>query len=254
MKQTLLIIFLISLSAINMMSQTTNTYVNKYERQGNLLYLYMNTNEYKSLSDDGKANLVTKEASKHQVQTVYVIYDYDGELWQMADNSMEMIDSWDKDHITLAKGKRFIRSIEHPWFFNISGAINYDAGGIRGNNPSNVYFNAYGRSGCYLLKGRWDLGLNLLLGYNKNSEESKGSFTGSISMDSRVYILKGKAVNPFAGLGFGYAFGSGQSSFTIPISAGMSISIKENGFIDLCYQYNNVTKSSIIVGYTYIHK
>lgn len=253
MKRVLLIIWLIGTTVANTMSQITDGCVEKHEKQGKLLYLYMNPNEYKSLSGNSKMTLITEEATKHQVQAVYVVCDHEGELWQMADNSMKMIDSWDKDNATPFKVKKFFRSIEHPWFFNLSGAIGMSISPESKSNVISGTASGCGRIGCYLLKGRWDLALNGLVGYHFG-DENNGSYSNSIGVDTRVYILKGKAINPFAGVGLAYAFGGGQSSFTIPISAGMSISVKRNGFIDLCYQYNNVTKSSFIIGYTYMHK
>lgn len=251
----MLIMCLFVAALINARSQTTDNYVVWVMEHKEIVYLYMNPLTYGQLSEIGKNALIERETKELNVKHIYVIIGHGGELWQKTNDMVKMIDSWDMDKPSLtltpvhtsSKG----RSLQHPWFFNISGAVGMNLP-LEGKMSMN--YNIYGRFGCYLLKGRWDLGLNLLLGYYKTAKESKGSFSNSISVDSRVYILKGKAVNPFAGLGLGYAFGSGQSSFTIPVSAGMSIPITKNGFIDLCYQYNNVTKSSFIIGYTYMHK
>lgn len=238
------------------MSQTTNTYVAQFKEQENILYLYMNPPEYKWLSDISKVALINKEATKHDAQMVYVIYAYKGELWQKINGTMTMIDSWDKESVTTLQDQKqnaSIRSIQHPWFFNLSGALNHVDGGVTNDNPSRTFYNAYCRVGCYLLSGRWDFAINGNIGYSKTFNEIKGSYSNSIGVDSRVYILKGKSVNPFAGIGLAYASSGNDSSVTVPLTAGLSIPVKGKGCIEFCYQYNKVTKSAIIAGYTYMH-
>lgn len=253
MKRILFIILLSLITAVNAVSQTSGHCVIQTEKHDNILYLYMNPQEYGLLSDVNKTALIAQEAANHQVQTVYVISAYDGELWQMADNSMTKIDSWNKETASLlpgAKNGTSPRSLEHPWFLNFSGALSRRKD-LGTGNSSQFLFNTYGRAGCYLYKGKWDLALNVMLGYQKN-KDSKGSFSGSIGVDSRVYFLKGKTVNPFAGIGLAYASSGGTSSFTLPISVGMSVPVRNKGCIDICYQYSKVTSSAFIAGFTYM--
>ena len=254
MKKVLLVLWLSISTVLNVMSQTSGNYVFYDEIHDNVLYLYMNPTEYSALSDTGKATLVKGEAKKHQVQTVYVICAYEGELWLMKNGSMQKTDSWDKNTVSMLQGNKKVasgRSLEHPWFFNISGAFDTPKSSLITFTVS-----GYGRIGCYLLNGRWDLALNCLIGYNKivsiTDNINEDIFNGSIGIDTRVNILKGKAVNPFAGLVLSYASSNGESSFTIPVSVGMSIPILGKSCLDVCYQYNKVTKSAIIVGYTYM--
>lgn len=248
MKRILLIIWFIGATVANTMSQTTNECINKSLEQGNLLYLYMKPNEYKLLSDISKATIISKEVARHQVQGVYVVCDNESELWQKTDVSIRMIDAWDKN-----KTKRFLRSIEHPWFFNLSMAIGMSLSPESESNLFSMTASGFGRFGCYLLKERWDLALNGLIGYHIDDEDD-GSFSSSVGVDTRVYILKGKAINPFAGIGVALATSNGEASFTIPLSAGLNIPVTGKGCIDFCYQYNKVTKSTFIIGYTYMHR
>ena len=255
MKRILFIIWLSITPFLDLMSQSPGQYVIHSEKHNDMVYLYMNPQAYELLSDVNKTALIKKEAAQHQVQTVYVICGYEGELWQTTNDSATMIDSWDKETASYLPGEGVTtspRSLEHPWFFNISGALSRrkDIGAT--SSSSQLFFNAYARVGCYLYKGKWDLALNGLIGYNKASSDSKGSFSSSIGVDSRAYILSGKRVNPFAGIGLAYASNGGVSSFTIPISAGFSIPIKKKGCIDFCYQYSKVTNSVVIAGFTYM--
>lgn len=233
-------------------SQTTSNYVIRTEIHKGILYLYMDPVEYGRLSEIGKNTLIRTETREKDVKNVYVISGHTGELWQKTNELVKMVDSWDMDKAeALSVSGNPVstgRSLQRPWFFNISGAWGFVKSG--GSTTINIY--GYGRLGCYLLKGRWDLALNGLLGYSKIRGENEGTKNSSFGIDSRVYILKGKAFNPFAGIGLAYSSSSGESSFTIPFSAGTSIPIKGNGCIDACYQYNKVTKSTIIVGYTHM--
>ena len=171
---------------------------------------------------------------------------------------MKMVDAWNKDSVKPLPSKTKkqddqIRSLQHPWFFNISGALTT-------GNVFDLYYNGaktynvYGRLGCYLLGGRWDLALSGIIGYNKPSKDATGTYSNSIGVDTRVYMLQSKAINPFAGVGVAYASSNGESSVTIPISAGLSIPVAGKGCIDFCYQYNKVTKSAFVFGYTHMHK
>lgn len=252
MKKILLTLGMVVIFVVNVMSQV-NHYVVSVETRDNMAYLYVDPKAYENLDDLGKVALLKATANQYHVSSFCVICSHVTELWQTFGDTIEMIDSWDKDNTTPLKAKRFQRSIEHPWFFNLSGAVGMSISPESESNILSGTVSGCGRIGCYILKGRWDLALNGLVGYNI-SDEDDGSYSNSVGVDTRVYILKGKAINPFAGIGLAYAFGSDQSSYTIPISAGMSISVMQNGFIDLCYQYNNVTKSSFIIGYTYMHK
>lgn len=256
MKRMILTILMIVMGVIEGASQT-NQFVNHVEKQGNTVYLYMNTQEFLKLTDESQKLIIKMTANQNDAKSVCVILGYEVELWQMEGDTLSKIDEWDKNVIkTLSNDKKTIsqRGRRFPWFFNISGSINYFSGSILSTEPSTLTYNAYGRVGCYLLKGRWDMALNLVIGYNKARGETKGSYSNSFGIDTRVYILKGKAINPFVGVGLAYATGREESSFTVPITAGLSIPVKGKGCIDLCYQYNRVTKSAFIVGYTFMHK
>lgn len=258
MKKALLTIWLVVVSVASVMSQT-NHYIFHDEQQGNMVYLYMNSEKYWKLDDAGKMAVLKSGMNKYEVNIICVIDAHDVELWQMVDDTLILLDSWNKNSVkTLPSNKNKKedqrRSLQHPWFFNLSGAINYSISDGLYVTSSTLSYNAYARLGCYLLKGRWDLALSGIIGYNKPSKDAIGTYSNSIGVDTRVYILKGKAINPFAGVGLAYAFGGSESSVTVPLTAGLSIPVKGKGCIDFCYQYNNVTKSAIIVGYTYMHK
>lgn len=258
MKRVLLIFWMIVMSVISAMSQTNN-YVVQVEERESKVYVYTNPQEYVRLSDIGKTALLKKEASKYDVKTICVVCGNIVELWQLDGNTLTKVDSWDKDSVATLSGRQktsasYRRSLKHPWFFNFGGALNYNITDDVYTTSSTLSYNAYGRLGFYLLKGRWDAAINCLIGYNKTKNDSKGSYSNSIGVDTRVYILRGKSINPFAGIGVAYAFGGGESSVTLPITAGLSIPVKGKGSIDFCYQYNKVTKSAFIVGYTYMHK
>ena len=252
MKKAILTLFLITTSVVAVMSQTTNNYVAHTVIHKDIVYLYMNPGEYGLLSEIGKNSLIKRETREINVKNVYVISGHNGELWQKEDGSVKMIDSWDMDKaetlLVSGKAPSTGRSLQRPWFFNISGAF----GLVKSDGVSTINIYGYGRIGCYLLKGRWDLALNGLFGYSKIRGENEGTKSSSFGIDTRVYVLKGKAFNPFAGVGLAYSSSGGESSFTIPVSVGASIPIKGKGCIDVCYQYNKVTKSTIIVGYTHM--
>lgn len=252
MKKAILILLLVASCATAAMSQATSNYVIHSEIQKDILYLYMNPIEYGQLSDIGKNKIIERETRKNVVRSAYVIIGHKGELWQKTDGAFVMVDSWDMDEAEAlsvsSKKSSTGRSLERPWFFNISGAI----GTIKSESSLLINIYGYGRVGCYLYKGRWDLAINGLFGYSKIRGEKEGSKSSSFGVDTRGYILKGKTVNPYAGVGLAYSSSGGESSVTIPISAGMSIPINGKGCIDACYQYNKVTRSTIIVGYTHM--
>lgn len=253
MKKTILTLFLIVTGVAVAISQTTNNYVVKTVTQKDIVYLYMNPREYGLLSEIGKNALIKRETREINVKSVYVINGHNGELWQKEDDGMvTLVDSWDMDKaelVTAPNNKPTSgRSLQRPWFFNISGAL----GTAKSNDVSTINVYGYSRLGCYLLKGRWDMAINGLLGFTKTQNENKGSRISSFGLDTRVYILRGKAFNPYAGVGLAYSSNGGESSFTIPFSVGTSIPIKGKGCIDACYQYNKITKSTIIVGYTHM--
>lgn len=257
MKRMILILLMIVMGVIEGVSQT-NHFVYHVDKQGNTAYAYMNTQEFVKLSDESRQLIIKMVANQNDAKSVCVVCGYEVELWQVEGDALKKIDSWDKDALELLPNKNsnqdWGKRRRLPWFFNISGALNYYSGGITSTEPSTLNYNAYGRLGCYLLKGRWDIGLNLVIGYNKLRGETKGSYNNTFGIDTRVYILKGKAVNPFAGIGLAYAKGGDESSFTVPVTAGLSIPVNKRGCIDACYQYNKVTKSAFIVGYTFMHK
>lgn len=252
MKKAILTLFLIATSVIAVMSQTTSDYVFRVVTHKDIVCIYMNPEEYGLLSEIGKNVLVKRETREISVKNVYVISGHNGELWQKEDGSVKMIDSWDMDKAEAlsvsGNAPSTGRSLQRPWFFNISGAF----GMVKSDGAFSINLYGYGRVGCYLLKGRWDIAVNGLLGYSTTKGSTGGIKSSSFGIDTRVYILKGKAINPFAGVGLAYSSSGGESSFTIPISAGASIPIKGKGCIDACYQYNKVTKSTIIVGYTHM--
>ena len=239
------------------MSQVNN-YIIHVEKHDNVAYLYVNPQEYEKLEDINKNSLLKAAANQHQISSICVISAHNTELWLLDKGVMKKVDSWNKDSASALSSRTQKkddqkRSLQHPWFFNISGALT--TGNVFDNkNGVAITYNAYCRFGCYLLGGRWDLALNGILGYSKPSKEAKGSYSNSIGVDTRLYILKGKAVNPFAGVGVAYAFGDGEASVTIPLSAGLSIPISSKGCLDFSYQYNKVTKSAIVIGYTHMHK
>ena len=200
MKRIQILLLLSMTTILNAMSQKPGQYVIYTEKHDNIVYLYMNPKEYRLLSDISKTALTEREAVKNQVQTVYVICAYESELWQMTNNSMTKIDSWNKENVTTLQSNSNTtspRSLENPWFFNISAALSRQKDTENIGNPSQLYFNAYGRVGCYLYKRRWDLALNGMIGYNKSSDDNNSSFSNSIGVDSRVYFLKGNTVHPF---------------------------------------------------------
>lgn len=250
MKKVILILFVIAISVTSSMSQTTNHYVIQKESYNDIMCIYMDPVEYGRLSEIGKNALIKKETKEIEVKNVYVISGHKSELWQKTNGSVVMVDSWDMDIaeslLTSGNTPTAGRSLQHPWFFNISGAL----GSVKSEGSSTFNIYGYGRLGCYLFKGRWDLAINGLLGYSTIKGREEGTSSSSFGIDTRVYILKGKAFNPFAGVGLAYSSSAGESSFTIPVSAGASIPVSGKGCIDVCYQYNKVTKSAFIVGFT----
>lgn len=242
-------------SFLFVVAQTKENPVVHVEKNGELLCVYMNSRDYDKLSELEKKSLVKSQANKYDATTIYVISSHRGELWQEnSSGNMTIVDTWNKNAVPVLQDNNYkqmpTRSLEHPWFFNVSGALGY-------NTPS-IYFNLYGRYGFYLLKGKWDLAANCLIGYSKSIRPSdsgtKGSFSNSIGVDTRWYFpLKKTNINPFAGLGISYAFGGGNKSFTIPISAGVNIPLWK-GCLDACWQYDKVNKSIFMVGYTFIFK
>ena len=252
MKKAILTLFLIATCVISAMSQTVSNYVVHSEVQNDIMYLYMDPLEYERLSEIGKNTLVNRETKGNDVKSIYVISGHNGELWQNINGSVNMIDSWNMDKVeefsVSGVASSTGRSLQRPWFFNISGAL----GSVKSDGAIAMNIYGCGRVGCYLLKGRWDLAVNGLLGYSKIRGSEEGFKSNSFGIDTRGYIMKGKAVNPFAGVGLAYSSSGGESSFTIPVSAGASIPIKGKGCVDACYQYNKITKSAIIVGYTHM--
>lgn len=252
MKKAILILFVMAISVTSSMSQTTNHYVIQTEPHDDIMYIYMDPIEYGRLSEIGKNALIKRETRENDVKNVYVISGHNRELWQKTNGLVVMVDSWDMDtaESLLASGDSPStgRSLQHPWFFNISGAL----GSVKSEGSSTISVYGYSRLGCYLFKGRWDLALNGLLGYSKIIGKNEGTKSSSFGIDTRVYILKGKVINPFAGVGLAYSSNGGESSLTIPVSAGASIPVSGKGCIDACYQYNKVTKSTIIVGFTHM--
>ena len=95
---------------------------------------------------------------------------------------------------------------------------------------------------------------NCLIGYNKNGKDTEGSFNNSIGADTRIYLLKGKIINPFTGFGMAYAFGGDEPTITFPVSTGFSIPVKGKGCIEFNYQYNKATGGVFMAGYTYMHQ
>lgn len=256
MKRITLTIWLVVFSVASAMSQI-NHYILQAVERDNITYLYMNPQEYGRLGDVGKNALIKAAANQYKATYICVISAYNTELWLLDKDTMEMVDSWDKDSVLSISGNAKKnddqkRSLQHPWFFNISGAISTDNFFEQYQRTST--YNAYGRIGCYLLGGRWDFAISGIIGYYKAPEQVKGTYNNSLGVDTRLYILKGKAVNPFAGVGVAYAFSDVESSVTIPLSAGLSIPVSSKGCLDFCYQYNKVTKSAIVIGYTYMHK
>ena len=256
MKRILLTLWLAVFSISSVMSQINHYVIEKIERDS-ITYLYMNPKEYERLDDIGKAALLKAAANQYQASSICVVSAHNTELWLLDKGAMKMVDSWNKDSVKALSGNtkkqdNQKRSLQHPWFFNISGSISTD--NIFEEYQKTKTYNAYGRIGCYLLGGRWDFALSGIIGYCKPSGQSKGYYNNSIGVDTRLYILKGKAVNPFAGVGVAYATNNGESSVTIPLSAGLSIPINGKGCIDFCYQYNKVTKSAFVFGYTHMHK
>lgn len=259
MKRIVFTLLLIITTIINVMSQN-NHYIYKIVKRPNIdvVYLYANPKTYDLLDDIGKAKMVQNVANQYHAASIYVICAHDAELWLPSGDTMKKVDSWNKDSVKHLSGKTKkqddqIRSLQHPWFFNISGALTTgDVFDLYYNGA--ITYNAYGRLGCYLLSGRWDLALSGIIGYTKPSKDEEGSYSYSAGLDTRVYILKGKTINPFAGVGVAYATSNGESSVTIPLSAGLSIPVAGRGCIDFCYQYNKVTKSAFVLGYTYMHK
>lgn len=256
----MLTFWLVIASVISAVSQTNNCviHVEKYDYS---VCVYVNPEEYSRLSDVEKTTFVKTQAVQYEVNSISVVVAYDVELWQFEDDTVKKIDTWNKNVVTTLSGntkETHRRSLQHPWFFNLSGAINLSVDdGIVNEviaTSSTLSYNAYSRLGCYLLKGRWDVALSGMLGYSKPSIDEKGSYSYSVGVDTRVYILKGKAINPFAGVGVAYATSNDETSVTIPLSAGLSIPVKGKGCIDFCYQYNKVTKGALVIGYTYMHK
>ena len=225
------------------------------EKNGNMLYLYMNPEEYSTLQDHKKSELISVEAEAQQVSTVYVINNHQGELWhEQSHGHFWMVDSWDKDQLsemTTIKGlaQRPERSLKHPWFFNVSGALT--------TMKEMYYLNLYGRLGFFLMKGRWDFAMNTLLGYSKprgTETNTKGTFNNSIGFDTRVYFpIRPVNVNPFVGVGMSYAFGGGEKSVVFPVSAGVNIPLWK-GCFDACWQYDKLNKHVFVIGYTFMFK
>ena len=244
-------------SITSVMSQINHYIIQKIEYDS-ITYLYMNPKEYEKLDDVGKTALLKIAANQYQVTSICVISAYNTELWLLDKGVMKMVDSWNKDSVkalssNTKKQDDQKRSLQHPWFFNISGAIS-TSGVFDLYYKRAKYYNAYGRLGCYLLGGRWDFALSGIIGYCKPSGQAKGYYSNSLGVDTRLYILRGKAINPYAGVGVAYAIGENESSVTIPLTAGLSIPVAAKGCIDFCYQYNKVTKSAIVMGYTYMNK
>lgn len=252
MKKILLILWLSIVAALNVMSQTSGSYAMKRD---DILYLYMNPHDYAGLSEADKKTFLETKAGEFDVKTVYVVCAYKGELWQIVNGTLQKTDSWDKDASFVPQEgikETSVRSLKHPWFVNVSGVLGVSSGDvIYDSSPGYINVSGSLRAGCYLLKGRWDLAFNFLGGYNKTfGSDEKGSFNGSVGLDTRGYILKGKAVNPFVGVGASYSFGDGESSFNIPVSAGLNIPVRSRGCIDVSYQWSKATKSVVIVGWT----
>lgn len=238
------------LSFLSAVAQTNEKYVVHVEKNGNLLYVYMNPDEYDKLPDKDKKVLVKSEANNNNVTSVYVISAHHGELWQeTTEGVINRVDSWDTNTVAMLPDNNFkqmpARSLKHPWFFNVSGALCF--------NSPNFYFNLYGRYGFFLRDGKWDLAANLLIGYNK-SKGSKGSFSNSIGVDSRMYFpMKRMNINPFVGVGMSFAFGGGNKSFVMPTSLGLNVPLWK-GCLDACWQYDKVNKNVLIIGYTFMFK
>lgn len=256
MKKAILIFGLVIISVISATSQTNNCVIQVVEHK-NHIYAYMDPQDYTSRSNNEKISLINNLAQQYNTTVVCVIYAHNSELWRSEHGTMKKVDSWDLDSInnqSTPKKKENRRSLQHPWFFNLSCSFNYYVGGSVLNPTSTEYttINAYCRFGFFMLKGRWDLAVNGMVGFIKADEENPGNLSYTVGADTRVYILKGKIINPFLGIGVSYAFGENvEPSVTIPFSAGISIPISsETGCFDISYQYNNVTKSMFMFGYT----
>jgi len=257
MRKTMLIFGLIFM-VLRSFGQTDGSCVVHVEKHEKILYLYMNPQQYDKLPDTNKKSIIKTEAEKNSVKSVYVISEHRGELWNISYNFVNMVDSWNmNDALGSSNDNKTVRrSLEHPWFINFSGSFSCSGPMVKEGNDY-VNFNTYGRFGFFLLKNRWDLAVNCLIGYNKvlgSQSENKGSFSNSIGFDTRVYFpLKQIKISPFVGLGMAYAFGGGNKSFTIPISVGINVPLKK-GCVDVCWQYDKVNKSMFVVGYTFMLK
>lgn len=266
----ILSLFCLLIMATTALSQSNDARIVHSEKHNDMLYLYMKPDCYTKMSETEKRELVKSEANKNGVKLVNVFGVYKVELWRVNSNKATKIDMWDKNDIVQSdKGDNHgtIRSLKHPWFFNISGAISMKNHNIHDAfSPESTYCSGYVRIGCYLLKGRWDLAINNILSYSSTEEtvikegmekaehKEEISFNGSFGVDTRVYFpIKSMKISPFVGVGLARSYGDGNKATTIPVSGGLCIMLKR-GSVEGCYQYEKTTKGIFIIGYTFILK
>lgn len=260
----LLLIFCLTFTVLSAYTQSDDSCIVYSEKHNEVLYLYMNPDCYNKLSELYKMALIESEAEKNSVKFISVVNAHKIELWSVYDGT-RIIDKWDKNNVEYKtydnNENGAVRSLKHPWFFNISGSMAFT------KNDNMFYLTGYGRIGFYLLKGRWDLAVNNVLSYSKEMmnhvrvengqvihDELKHSFTGSFGVDTRVYFpIKSINTSPFVGVGLARTYGDGNKSTAIPVSLGLSVMVKR-GSIDACYQYEKTTNGIFVVGYTFMLK
>ena len=251
------------LSTIAQNNDKRIVYVEKYD---SVLYLYVNPDKYNKMSENNKKEMIKSEADKHSVKMINVINHHKIELWRIYYNDINLVDMWDTNNIDCQMQQKsaetnVVRSLNHPWFFNVSGSIAF--------KDKWFYANGYSRIGFYLLKGIWDLAVNYMIAYSKEMynyddyevidchavyRPLRSSSNSSFGVDTRVYFpFKKIRFNPFVGLGVSRSSASNNSAWTVPVSVGFSIPTKK-GCIDVNYQYDKVIEGTFVVGYTFMLK
>lgn len=253
MKRVLLTIWMVLLT-IYVLAQKENYGVIHIEQNDGVVCLYMDPHVYKTMSEEAKKELIKSNANKYAVKIVNVINNHTVELWRVYYIGAMLVDSWDMNSTdsNMEKMKTTnnpVRSIEHPWFFNISGSM---------SAINTVTINGYGRIGFFLMKGRWDMAVNGLVSCLKTSTTSDGDkteYSYSLGCDTRVYFpIKSIKTSPFIGLGVSKLFDNEENESTIiPMSLGVSIKTKK-GSIDITYQYEKTMSSVFVIGYTFMLK
>lgn len=210
--------------------------------KGQKLFL-VTSKEYDSLNNEQKKLVLGKMAQEFPEYDISVYKENQQmELWIADNHHLRLIDQWDNDslHIENYLPLELNRTGKTKVFYYVGGSFN----GSNGQHSGALDI----RGGTYLYENRWDASASLGLGYSKASENTQ--YTGSISLDSRVYFPINKInLSPYAGAGISWSF-SPSSYFELKLLTGTCWFIG-NGSLDLGLQYGIKSGFSLTIGYTF---